>query len=240
MASLAAGGGLADYAVAATDTVAKMPENVSFADASTINVAGVTAYQSIVPHIKSGSRVFLNGGSGGTGMYGIQIAKAKGCYVACSCSTANVELCKSLGADEVLDYKKEPLITQLKRQKPFDLVVDNVGHDFDLYWKSHEYTNPKAPFVEIAAAPSFTFFSFMIKVKLLPGFLGGGKRKFVSLFAEPKTEILQEIAQLVAEGKVKAKIDEQFPWEKAPDAFRKLKTGRAKGKIVVDVGPQEK
>ena len=173
-------------------------------------------------------------------MYGIQIAKHLGCHVTCSCSTPNVELCKSLGADEVLDYKKEPLIAQSKRQKPFDLFVDNVGHDYDLYWKCHEYTTPEAKFIMIAGTPSLSFLSFQIKLRLIPGFLGGGKRKYTGLFAEPNVKTLSEIAQWVAEGKVKAMIDERFPWDKAPDAFRKLKTGRAKGKILVDVGPQEK
>ncbi|KAK3716481.1 hypothetical protein LTR37_006377 [Vermiconidia calcicola] len=234
-ASALAGAALAEYDVADIKAVIAVPEGVDPVDAGSIGVTGLTAYQSIMPHIKSGSRLFLNGGSGGTGIWGIQIAKAAGCNVTVSCSTANVELCRSLGADQVLDYKKSPILEQLKQEKPFDHVVDNVGGDYDLYWRCHEYTTPSAKFIGIAASPNLSFFAFAAKVRLMPGFLGGGKRKYAGLFAEPKTDQLEWIAKLVAEKKARAIIDERFAFEKAPEAFRKLKTGRARGKILVDV-----
>jgi NADPH:quinone reductase-like Zn-dependent oxidoreductase len=100
------GGALAEYAAVDAKATALLPEGVSPIHGASVPIAGVSAYQSIVPFIKEGSNVFINGGSGGTGTFGIQIAKAMGCHVTTSCSTPNVQLCKELGADEVIDYKK--------------------------------------------------------------------------------------------------------------------------------------
>ena len=229
-----AGAALAEYAAAKTVGAVAVPAGVDPVDTATIGVAGLTAYQSIVPHIKPGSRVFLNGGSGGTGVFGIQIAKAAGAYVATTCSTANVELCKTLGADEVIDYKKQSVLEALKQLKPFDHVVDNVGGDYSLYWRCHEYTTSSAKFIMVAGSPNLTYFSFTFKAQYLPKILGGGKRRYESIFAEPKVEQLEQIGRWMAEGKVKAVIDERFPFQQAVEAFRKLKTGRAKGKIIID------
>lgn len=120
----------------------------------------------------------VNGGSGGTGVFGIQIAKAKGCHVTTTCSTPNVDLCKSLGADEVIDYKKSDILSALKASgRKYDHVVDNVGHDLKLYFKAHEFTAPNAIYLLVGASISVGFFGEMVSAKLLPGFLGGGKRK---------------------------------------------------------------
>jgi NADPH:quinone reductase-like Zn-dependent oxidoreductase len=213
-----------------------VPEGVDPIDASTIGIAGLTAYQTIVPKVKQGDKIFINGGSGGTGAFGIQIAKAVGCHVTTTCSTQNVELCKSLGADEVVDYKKNNVIDALiSGGHKFDRVVDNVGSDFDLYWRCDEFTNPNAAYVLIAGAPTLANFAQSIKMKNLPAFLGGGKRKQEGFLAKPNVKDLDHIVTWMKEGKVKAVIDERFPFEEAPKAFERLKTGRARGNIVIDV-----
>lgn len=107
------GGALAEYAIAKKEGVTPLPEGVSPTIGASVAVVGLTAYQSISPYVKEGSNIFINGGSGGTGVYGIQIAKLRECHVTTSCSTGNVELCKSLGADEVIDYKKEDVLETL-------------------------------------------------------------------------------------------------------------------------------
>lgn len=229
------GGALAEFSISPIEGAAKLPEGVSPTDAATIGVAGLTAYQAIIPHVKEGDRVFINGGSGGCGVFGIQIAKAVGCHVTTSCSTVNVDLCTSLGADEVIDYKKGSVLDALRKSGEFDHVVDNVGNDHQLYWKSHEYTKKSAKFIGIAGEPSIRHFTFTTSAKILPGSLGGGKRKFMSFLAEPKLNQLEQLGSWMAEGKVKAVIDSRFPFEQAPDAFKRLKTGRAKGKIAIDV-----
>jgi len=105
-ASPIAGGALAEFALVGVNAAVALPEGVDPIDVATVGVAGLTAYQSIVPKVKEGDRIFINGGSGGTGVFGIQFAKAVGCHVTTTCSTPNVEFCKSLGADEVVDYKR--------------------------------------------------------------------------------------------------------------------------------------
>ncbi len=156
-----------------------------------------------------------------------------------TCSTANVELCKSLGADEVVDYKTESVVEVLKASgQKFDHVIDNVGTDSKLYWRCHEYTKPGTVYVMVGGTPSFRFVVDTLKYRLWPAFLGGGKRKFSGFFPKPSFEDLKQIAMWMKEGKVKPVIDQMFPFEQAPKAFEKLKTGRAKGKIVVDVASE--
>ena len=233
-----AGGCLREYHAVPTIGTLPLPKGVDPLDAATVAICGLTAYQSIVPHVKDGSRVFVNGGSGGTGVFGIQIAKAVGCHVTTSCSTPNVDLCKSLGADEVIDYKKGSVLEALKKMQPFDHVVDNVGSNQELYFKAHEYTKPSAIFLCVAGAPTLDYMLFSTRGKMLPSFFGGGKRKFATMFAETKIEQLKQIGDWMAEGKIKAVIDSKYPFEQAVEAFKKQKTGRAKGKIVVE-GPAE-
>ncbi|KAK5136398.1 hypothetical protein LTR08_003524 [Meristemomyces frigidus] len=190
---------------------------------------------SLAPYVQPGDKVFINGGSGGTGIFAIQIAKALGCHVTASCSAPNMPLCTRLGADEVIDYTAQPLTTLVARGPVFAHVVDNVGGDFNLYWQCHRYTTPHAKFIYVGASPSLAHIANMFKVTLLPGFLGGGKRKFVGLLAVPSKEELTKIAAWMVEGKVEAVVDETFAFEKVPEAFTRLKTGRARGKIVVEV-----
>jgi NADPH:quinone reductase-like Zn-dependent oxidoreductase len=231
-------GALREYTLAETDSIAAIPEGVSAADAATLPVAGLTAYQSIVPRVKKGDKIFINGGSGGVGVLGIQMAKVMGCHVTTSCSTANVELCKSLGADEVVDYKKGSVIEALKASgNKFDHVVDNVGTDWSLFWSCHEFTKPEAVYLKVAGDMSLSSMVNNLRKKL-PVMLGGAKRKSEGFWPNASTEDISKIAEWVKEGKIKAVIDQRFPFEQAPEAFAKLKTGRARGKIVVNVASE--
>lgn len=137
--SSTAGGALAKYVAAPQETVCPLPEDASPLDFAGAPVAATTAYGSLVPHLRVGSRVFINGGSGGVGTYAIQLAKQAGAHVTVSCSARNAELCRGLGADQVLDYNAGPLVKQLQQAgrapgRPFDHVVDNVFSDPVLYW----------------------------------------------------------------------------------------------------------
>ncbi|KAK5074211.1 hypothetical protein LTR64_006644 [Lithohypha guttulata] len=227
-----AGGMLAEYAVAGTDSTVRIPEGVNSLDASTIGVAGLTAYQSLVAH--NPKRVLINGGSGGTGVFGIQIAKAMGYYVVCTCSGRNVELCKGLGADEVIDYTAGS-VTEALKGKNFDHVVDNVMADLQLFRRAYEYTSNGAKYIVVAGMPTLKFVGQNLEMKFWPALLGGGKRRSEGMFAQANVAELERIAKWMSEGKVKAVIDQQFGFEDVPKAFEKLKTGRARGKIVVEV-----
>jgi NADPH:quinone reductase-like Zn-dependent oxidoreductase len=234
-----AGGALSEYAISGEANCVPMPGGVDPVDAATVGVAGLTAYQSIIPHVKKGDKVFINGGSGGTGCFGIQIAKAHGCYVATTCSSKNVELCQSLGADSVIDYTKGKVWQQLKKTGLlFDHVIDNIGNDSELYFECHNFTRPGALFVMVGGSPGFGMIFGGLSKKYWPGVIGGGKRKYTGFFPHPENADLRQIGTWMKEGKVKAIVDQKFAFEQAPDAFTRLKTGRARGKIVVDVASE--
>ncbi|KAK4890671.1 hypothetical protein LTR27_010710 [Elasticomyces elasticus] len=231
-----AAGALREYATTETAGVVAAPEGVDPKHLATIAVGAETAYQSIVPYVKAGDSIFINGGSGGVGVFSIQIAKAVGCKVTTTCSTPNVELCKSLGADSVIDYRKQDVLETLRKGgQQYTHVVDNVGADWNLFWKSHEYSKPDAAYIYIGATPSLSYAWNQIKAKVWPAFLGGSKRKFLTFFAQTKNDELAKFGAWMKDGTVKPVVDSLWTMEKVPDAFRKLKTGRARGKIVVQV-----
>ena len=229
-------GSLAQYISVSKESLATLPKDVRVDDAATIGIVGLTEIQAIKPYVKAGDKVFINGGSGGTGVYGIQIAKALGCHVTTTCSTANVEFCKSLGADEVIDYKNTNIVEALAAKgQIFQLVVDNVGTPADLYKQSASYLLPNGKFVQVGASSGFASLVQIGSNFLLPGFLGGGKRSYQMLITKTSSRDLKELGVWMKEGKIKAVLDEVFDWEDAPKAFEKLKTGRSKGKIVIHV-----
>lgn len=229
-------GALAQYISVRQNMLTSLPNGVDVDDAATIAVAGLTEIQAIKPNVKAGDKVFINGGSGGTGVYGIQIAKALGCHVTTTCSTGNVKLCESLGADEVIDYKSSNVVEALAAKGPvFQLAVDNVGSPAELYKQSASYLTPSGKFVQVGATVSLGGLAQITSNFLVPSFLGGGQRSYKVLMAALSTEDLRQLGAWMKEGKIRAVLDEVFEWEDAPRAFEKLKTGRAKGKIVVHV-----
>jgi alkaline phosphatase D len=235
-----AAGTLAQYVTINKEHATTLPQGVSVEDAASVGVVGLTEFQAINPNIKSGDKVFINGGSGGTGVIGIQIAKALGCHVTTTCSTPNVQLCKSLGADEVIDYKTTDVIKALQSQgRVFSLVVDNIGSPSNLYKASSAFVQPGGRFAQVGVTPNLSGLALVGGNMLRPGFLGGGKAKYQMLMAQGVQSDLQTLGQWMEQGKVKAVLDSVFEWEDAPKAYEKLKLGRTKGKIVIKV-PQEK
>ncbi|KAH8669759.1 hypothetical protein BGZ60DRAFT_408181, partial [Tricladium varicosporioides] len=177
------GGALREFTLTEKEATVPLPEGIDPVDAATIGVAGLTAYQSIIPNVKKGDRIFINGGSGGTGAFGIQFAKVIGCHVTTTCGPSNVELCKSLGADEVINYRETNVLEALKKSElKYDFVVDNIGYDLGLYWKCHEYTKPNTQFTMVGGTPSLGMVIERLRIKLTPAWLGGGQRKFSGFF----------------------------------------------------------
>jgi NADPH:quinone reductase-like Zn-dependent oxidoreductase len=196
----------------------------------------LTAYQSIALRVKRGDNVSINGGSGGVGVLGIQMAKLLGCYVATSCSTANVEFCKSLGADEVIDYKKGSVLEALTASgRKYDHVVDNVGTDWGLFWGCHQYTKPDAMFIRVTLDMTLENGVNLLRKTFVPAMLGGSKRKGQLFWPDASLKDLSRVIEWVKEGKIRVVIGERFLFEQAPEAFAKLKTGRAKGKIMANI-----
>lgn len=231
-------GACAEYIVVAAGFCMPVPEGVKLEDASTIGIAGLTAYQAIAPFVKpgEGDKVFINGGSGGIGTYGIQIAKALGCFVTTSCSGANVASCKELGADEVIDYRTQNLVETLERSgKQYDLLVDNVFSDPQLYWQCHSYLKPTGKYATMAASPSFAFLRAVLPILFWPTMLGGGQRKFQLVGRKSNIEDYERIAEWIRTGEIRVVIEKVYRMEDIKEAFARLKSGRVRGKLVVKI-----
>jgi NADPH:quinone reductase-like Zn-dependent oxidoreductase len=230
-------GSLAEYAVVEKASIAPLPDNVSFRDAATLGVAGITAYQCVVPYVKPGGKVLVNGASGGVGTFVIQIAKAAGAStVTAICSGSNAELCKSLGADEIIDYRTEDPVVALRRSgRQYDHIVDCVFPSSDLYWNCHHYLKSHGIYVSITGHFSVKGVWDLLSVSLWPRWLGGGHRKYFQLREKQNPQDYKVLAQWMSEGKIKAVIEEEFPLEGVSEAFARLKTGRTRGKLVVRV-----
>jgi NADPH:quinone reductase-like Zn-dependent oxidoreductase len=181
--------------------------------------------------------VIINGGAGGVGTFGIQIAKALGCHVTATCSAAKADLCRALGADEIIDYTATDVSQALRAKgKAYALLADNVGTPTDLYKAADEFFLPGARFMQVGAPISLAGTRMIAARSLLPSFLGGGKHKFQMTVVKHKREDLLQVAQWILEKKVRVVIEQTYEFDEVPKAFAKLKTGRTAGKLVVHVG----
>jgi len=225
-------GSLGEYLVASASLLAPVPEGVEIDHAAAIGIAGQTAYQSLAGYVSAGDKVFINGGSGGCGIFAIQIAKEMGCHVTTTCSTKNVEFVRGLGADEVIDYSAEDVVARLRADGVvFDHILDHIGYPASLYRESNHFLKPGKAFVQVGASGMATFAERLV----VPGFLGGGKRKYVIFFFKNTLKDLVKVGELVQKGAVKIQLDTAFEFEDAVLAFEKLRSGRARGKIIVHV-----
>ncbi|KAK9773269.1 putative Enoyl reductase (ER) domain-containing protein [Seiridium cardinale] len=241
-------GSLGEYIVAKSSGCASLPSNVSFEHASGVGSAGQVAYRCVVPYTPASEehsaankefRIFINGGSGGTGTFGIQIAKLLGCHVTTSCSTGNVELCRSLRADEVLDYTDGGITDKLNAKgQVFDLVIDFVGSPRDLYKAADGFLVPTGKFVQVGSDLSMSSMGDLTSRMMLPSFLGGGSRKFVLEAVKNKHQDLARLGEWVGSGKIKVITDEVFEFEDVPKAYERLRAGHARGKIIMKGAPE--
>jgi NADPH:quinone reductase-like Zn-dependent oxidoreductase len=141
----------------------------------------------------------------------------------------------------VINYHEDDVTSILSAsEKKYDFVLDNIGRNFELYWKSPEFTKPGAKYVQIGTDANLSSVYDITFRFLVPKSLGGGQRPFSFGMAATNFEHFTEIGELLAQGQVKPTIDEVFAFEDVPKAYRKLKTGRAKGKIVVRVRGEDK
>lgn len=231
-------GTLGQFIVVTSADCAVVPDGVDPDDAATLGCAAGTALQSLPPDIvKPGSKIFVNGGSGGVGTYAIQFAKIMDAEVVASCSTPNVELCQQLGADEVLDYKTVDVLAKLREMgQIFDLVIDNAGSPVDLYTQSGAFLKASGIYVQIAATPTLSSIGRILGNKIFSMIPGGKRRTFQFVMVNETHDDYVRMGQWMGEKRVKAVIDQAFEFEDVPKAYEKLRTGRARGKILVHVG----
>lgn len=230
-------GTMAEFAKAELEGCVPMPSSIDFEQAAGVGTAAITAYESLVLNCKPGDSVFINGGTGGVGTFAIQFAKAHGCHVTVSCSTTKVNLCKELGADDVIDYRTQDLVSVLKEKgRVFSLVVDYAyREETKLYRASNDFVKQGGKFVMIPGAVSGGTMQTITKNMLCPSMLGGGRAKFEVYFVKSNRAGFEQIAEWMAAGKVRTVIDTVFEFSGMPKAIEKIKSGTATGKVVVRV-----
>jgi NADPH:quinone reductase-like Zn-dependent oxidoreductase len=223
-------GAFAEYACTASSKLVMKPTNVTFEQAASVNVAGLTALQGLRDKgkIQRRSKVLINGAAGGVGTFAVQIAKSFGADVTGVCSTRNIDMVRSIGADEVIDYTQQNFTTSDQR---YDLILDCVGnHSFSA---CRRILNPDGRFVMVGAPhdPSVMgLLAQMIKALLLSVFVS---QKAVMFIAKSSQDDLTLLGELIATGKLEPVIDRRYSLREAPDAVRYLEEGHARGKVVI-------
>jgi NADPH:quinone reductase-like Zn-dependent oxidoreductase len=223
--------------------VALKPENLSMEEAASIPLVGLTAWQVLVEKAKltNGQKVLIHAGSGGVGTFAIQLAKHLSATVATTTSAANVELVRGLGADVVIDYKKEDFEKILSG---YDVVLNSL--DGDTLQKSLSVLKPGGKLISISGPPDVTFATeqglnwFLRQVLrfLSFGVRRKAKRHRVSysfLFMRASGEQLSKIRALIEVGDIRPVMDRVFPFEATNEALSYIETGRSKGKVVVKI-----
>jgi NADPH:quinone reductase-like Zn-dependent oxidoreductase len=236
-------GTLADYAVVPESAAAIKPANLDFVQAASIPMVGLTSWQALKEraNLKSGQKVFIPAGSGGIGTFAIQLAKDLGAKVGTTTSAANIDLVRSLGADEVVDYKKHEFEDVLR---DYDAVLGTVrGGALE---KSLRILRPKSTVVSLIGPPDAAFARARSMNFLMVGLFRLLSQKIVRLskkrgvsysflFVHPDGSQLAEIGALLQSRRIKPVIDKIFPFEQAKEALAYLEQGRAKGKVVVQM-----
>ncbi len=213
-------GGYAEYAAAKTDAIALKPDSISFEEAAAIPVAALTAWQAMfdLAHLQSGQRILITGASGGVGSMAVQLAKAKGAIAIGTASGKNEQYVRDLGADEFVDYTRQPFESVVK---DVDVVFDTIGSDtLDRAFQ----TLKKGGFlVTSAGTPSAEKAQeFCVEAAFV--------------FCKPIAGQLIEINRLIEEGKLKIHIEMVLPLTEVKKAHQLSQSGRTRGKIVLQVG----
>jgi len=223
--------------------VASKPKNLTMDEAASIPLVGLTAWQALVEraHLTKGQKVFIQAGSGGVGSFAIQLAKHIGATVATTTSSTNTQWVKSLGADIVIDYKKDDFETVLQN---YDVVLHS--QDGAALEKSLRVLKPGGTLISISGPPDPTFakrigapWFVSLIVRLLSSSVrkkaAGRDLKYSFLFMQAHGEQLREITRLIEAGAIRPVIDRVLPFESTNDALAYVAAGRAKGKVVVKI-----
>jgi NADPH:quinone reductase-like Zn-dependent oxidoreductase len=226
-------GAFGEYvSVAENGAMALKPSNISMEQAAAVPIAGLTALQALRDKgkIQAGQKVLINGSSGGVGTFAVQIAKTYGAEVTGVCSTRNVEMVRSIGADHVVDYTKEDFTKESAR---YDLIIDNVGnHTLSEY---RRVLNPNGALVMIGGPsddPWLGPMTSVIKASFLAPFV---RQKLIFMLAQSNKEDLDVLRDLMQAGKLTPVIDRRYTLAETPQAISYLEQGHAKGKVIITV-----
>lgn len=223
-------GGFAEYIAVPEKVLVPKPDTVSFEAAAAVPVAGVTALQGLrgAGKLESKQRVLINGASGGVGTFAVQLAKVFGAEVTAVCSTRNLELVRSLGADHTIDYTQEDFTQNGER---YDLILDAVGNRTVSDYR--RALNPDGTCVVVG----FTTLAHLFQVLFLGKWASRTGRQKVALMgsAKPNQEDLLYFKELLETGKVVPVIDRCYPLSETTEAICYLEQGHAQGKVVITV-----
>lgn len=236
-------GTFAEFIAISAASVALKPHNLTMVEAASLPLVALTAWQALVEtaQLKPGQKVFIQAGSGGVGTVAIQLAKHLGAFVATTTSTANVAWVKDLGADVVIDYRQQDFAMALR---DYDVVLNSLGKD-ELE-RSLQILKPGGHLISISGPPTPTFatargLAWPLKqvMRLLSrGIRSKAKRKGVTysfVFMRADGAQLGTITSLVESGAIVPVIDRVFPFEDTQGALAHVESGRAKGKVVVEL-----
>ena len=223
-------GAFAEYACATEDKFVAIPDDVTFELAAAVPVAGLTALQGLRDkgHLKPGQKVLINGAAGGVGTFAVQIAKSFGANVTGVCSTKNVELVRSLGADRVIDYTQQDFTQDSER---YDVLLDNVANR--TLSAMRRVLSPKGKCV-MAGAPKelWAVFSRLVKGFVWSPFL---RQEFRFFIAKMNRDDLTMLGGMIKAGKITPVVDRRYPLAETAAAIAYVEEGHARGKVVITV-----
>lgn len=217
--ALSGQGSFAEYVPVKTSQLALKPASLDFVAAAGLPLAGVSAYQALVDHmdVQKGQKILIHGGAGGIGSIAIQLAKHLGAYVAATASAKDADFVKDLGADEVIDYQTQDFAELVK---DYDGAFDTVGGATNA--KSYKVLKPGGSLVSMSAQPDD---------KLVDRY----SVQYTAQFTRVTTERLEALAKLVDEGSIKPHVDKVFPLDQAPEALEYQRTGKPRGKVIIEI-----
>lgn len=221
-------GGFAEYVAVPENALALKPDNMSFEEAAAVPMAAVTALQGLRDKgkIQSGQKVLINGASGGVGTFAVQIAKSFGAEVTGVCSTRNIDILRSIGADHIIDYTKENFTQNSER---YDLILAvNGSHPISEYKRT---LRPNGIFVHVGGSESQLFQSMVLG----PWISMTGSKKIGSFLQRANQNDLVVMKELLEAGKVRPVIDKRYKLDEVPEAFKYFDEGHAQGKVVITV-----
>jgi NADPH:quinone reductase-like Zn-dependent oxidoreductase len=225
-------GGFAEYVSAPESELALKPANISFEEAAAVPMSGVVALQGLRDQgrIQPGQKVLIVGASGGNGTFAVQIAKSFEAEVTGVCSTRNLGMVRSIGADHVIDYTREDFA---RGEERYDLILGAGGYRSIFDYR--RALNPEGTYVMVGGAMAQVY-----EAMLLGPFVSMiGSQRLVNLSAMPDQEDLAFVGKLIEAGKVAPVIDRRYPLNEVPEALRYYGEGHSQGKVVITVAEQQ-